>query len=147
MIPAHGATKLRVKGFVNLRTASDEKTLQEKGVALKMGAKVKLGPVEISRGKSPVVVFDDKAVDDDRVYVNVAYTNNVLKGIQFLDADGKALPCEQVGHFAFGSGGDTHITESYAIQSKVERATVLITYFSKTQTVKVPFDLRIGMGL
>lgn len=133
VLPAAGATRLLVKGSLALRIASDEKVVEEKNFKLQAGAMVKLGPVEVS------------GIDfrNDQTYVSVYYTNNVLKSIQFLDKDEKVLPSERAGHGGFG----VRFHETFALQGKVERVTVRITYFSKTETVMVPLDVSVGLGL
>jgi hypothetical protein len=137
-LPARDATKLLIKGYVTLKIATEEKTIQKNNVPLANGAKANLGPIEFSK---------EEGFDADKTQVSVRYTNNVLKSIHFLDKNEKMLPSARAGGGGSGNYHDTHFNQSFTFAKKLDQVTVRVVYVSKTQTLKVPFDLEIGLGL
>ena len=133
ILPATGATKLFVKGAVALEVASDEKVLEEKNFKLQAGVTARLGPIQV----------ESKGFQNGQTQVDVYFTTNILKSVQFLDKNEKVLPMKRVGFGGFG----VQFHENFALTGKIEAVTVRVTYFSKTQTVIVPLDLSVGLGL
>jgi hypothetical protein len=138
VVPAAGASKLRLKGTLALRVGGGEKMAEEKNVTLKADAKVKVGPVELSLSKNAF---------GDGTPLEVTYPNRVLKKIEFLDKDGKALQSSTQGGMSVGDGAKTIYTDNYSLKGKAEQLTVRVTYFGKVETVTVPLDLEVGLGL
>ena len=46
-----------------------------------------------------------------------------------------------------GLGGNTTHSTTYSLKKRIDKATVRITYFEKTESVTVPVDLAVGVGL
>jgi hypothetical protein len=135
--PAAGATKILVKASVAVLCGSDEKKAEKKDVAVKDGTKEKVGPAELEV-KSPfpgaknlsLIFLTDKPV---------------IKTVEFFDADGKAVKANP--GFAFTPpGSKKHQTAYNLLDPKVTKVTVKLTYFEKTEEVKVPLNLNFGLG-
>jgi hypothetical protein len=136
VVPAAGATRLLLKGKLVLMIGTQEKTVEVKKVALEGGGSVKVGPCEVRQDKRP---FGEGSL------VRVQHSEPNLKGIVFLDKDGKVLPSESVGS-SFTRNGQTIYTVEYSVKGKLENGIVRVTYFSKIERVTVPLDLDIGVG-
>jgi hypothetical protein len=136
-VPAPGATRIVLKAKVVLKVGADEKTAEDKKVALKE-AKVKVGPYQVGLSKG----FGG----GDETVVEVSSSERNIKSVTFLDKDGKELKAEQVGSGSFGDGKMNTYTTDYALKGKVTEVGVRIIYFSKVETVTVPIDLEVGVG-
>jgi hypothetical protein len=136
-LPARAAKKLRVKGSVALRIGSGEMSLEKKNVKLESGATVKVGPFELGSY--------EQNLDASATGVRVAYSEDILKSIQFFDMDGQVISCRKMGGGSFGNV-DVYYWDDYALTRKVERMTVRIGYYSKSETITVPLDLEVGLG-
>ncbi|HMF16601.1 MAG TPA: hypothetical protein VKE98_05305, partial [Gemmataceae bacterium] len=115
ILPATGATKLFVKGAVALEVASDEKVLEEKNFKLQAGVTARLGPIQV----------ESKGFQNGQTQVDVYFTTNILKSVQFLDKNEKVLPMKRVGFGGFG----VQFHENFALTGKIEAVTVRVTYF------------------
>lgn len=135
LLPVPGATKLRIKGSIALIIATAEK-LEEKEVKLQDGTSESLGPIEV-RGRGH---------QNESTYVDLCFTSNMLKSIQFLDSNGIPVSSERVGHCYCGTH-EVVRTESFKLKGKVEQVKVKVVYVSTTQTVNVPLNLIAGLAL
>jgi hypothetical protein len=136
--PAAGASKIRLKASLVVVCGSGEKTAEKKDVKVEKGTKEKVGPVELEvpapfPGGSYQVVFRSDLP--------------VIKNVEFLDADGKAV--KSFGGFTQPPLFDNakYQTTYTLTDKKVTKVTVKLTYYEKTEKVKVPLDLSFGVGL
>ncbi len=142
-MPAHGATKLQLKGELVVIRASGEKTSEQKNVALKKNSKITVGPV-------PLIVEEvrDSGFGEMKLTVTLSTDKplDAIKRIEFADASGKAIEQEQMGSGSFGFGDKTTYQRTIGLAKKLDKATVRITHHDKMETVKVPLELEFGVG-
>jgi hypothetical protein len=69
--------------------------------------------------------------------------------IEFFDAKGKAVESSSggSGSFGFGFGGDITYSRSWQIASDAKSIKAKISYYTKTETLKVPCKPEFGLGL
>jgi hypothetical protein len=67
--------------------------------------------------------------------------------IEFVDAKGKAVESSSGGCGCFGFGGDITYSRSWQIASDAKSIKAKISYYTKTETLKVPCKLEFGLGL
>jgi hypothetical protein len=137
VLPAKGATKLRAKASVGLRIGTDLTTLEKKNMKLKADVAVKVGPFELH--------LDQSNLGDDQTGVSVGYSDNIFKSIAFCDKDGKSVSSTNMGGGSSG-GEQVYYHDHYGLERKLDVLSVRITYYSKSETIFVPFDLEVGLG-
>ena len=146
ILPSRGAISLKVSGFITLNIAKEEKVITQKGLKLKIGEELKVGPVHFSRIPAPGITINGKSLPNGNDRIQAAFFKNVIKIIEFFDADGKPLPAKQVGGSCFGFYDHAQITQGYSVNGSIDNVTVQVTYYSKTEALRVPLDLTVGIG-
>lgn len=144
MIPAKGATSVRVKAIVVLKYGEGEKTAVQKDLKLKKGSKLTVGPVPWTIEKVGEPDYGNAALG---ITVTGSVSHATIKKLVFLDADGKEVE-HSIGA-RFSSGARNHMTYNvtYNFKKKVDVVTVKVIYFEKTEIVTIPIDLEVGVGL
>jgi hypothetical protein len=142
--PATGANKILIKGSVAVICGKDEKTAEKKDLEFKKGTKAKFGPLELEITTpypgAPNLTF--------------VFTSDkpIIKDVKFTDPDGKAVNAS-TGFGGIAPPGGKIRTVYYLNTpfgkkpEKLEKVTIKLTYYDKTETVKVPIDLSTGIGL
>jgi hypothetical protein len=145
--PAAGATAVKIKAGVAMLCGSQEKTAEQKDVALKAGTKVTAGPipmeiasVEARSGGEPAteVRFKGEAPEADLAK---------LKGVTFLGADGKEIPSQSTGRMNMGGDKKVSFEYGYELKGSPKQVTIKITWFDKVETLTVPVNATVGAGL
>ena len=129
---------MSVKGALVLQVGTAEKTVEKKNVTIKGDAKIKVGPVEVSKSRN---LFGDGNA------VGVMHTEPNLKSVVFLDKEGKVLANQSTSGGTLSDGVNTTYMKDYNLKGKAEGMTVRVTYYSKIENVTVPFNLVLGLGL
>jgi hypothetical protein len=133
--PGKGAERILLKGSLNVNCGSDEKVTDAKEMAMKPKEEAEVGPFKVRVGPFGSAV-------------EVVSNEENLKNVEFLDAKGKAIftGVPTRGPMPSEKGKTAHHC-NYFLAGKFEKFAVKIHYFTKTETVKVPLDLRVGLSL
>jgi hypothetical protein len=134
--PAKGATKLNLKGDLVLVCGLEEKSTEEKEVAMKEKAEAKIGDFTLK-------VNQEKGFGGAGASFTLTASRPVIKSITVKDADGKTVETTTFGNYGFGKTW----TYNYSLRKVVEKPKVTITYFSKEEQVTLPINLSLGVGL
>ena len=143
-IPAAGCGRLLVKGDVHVQCGVGEKIDEQKDVALKPGTQLTVGPMPLKIESADAQDFGDSKM---MVTLTAAKPLSAIKKFMFLSADGKEIPSHDAGSGNFGFGAQMTYSRSFALKEKVDAATIRIVGFEKLDTLKVPVDLAVGVGL
>lgn len=137
--PGKGATKIRAKGTFSVQYGASEKTLDKKEIALKPNTEVTVGDFKVS------VTY----AGGFGAGLSVVSSEPRLKTVEFFDAAGKALKPTYTSRMSFPiPGGKRQTTVTYSLGGNLkDKIAFKVTYFSQTETVSVPFDLRVGLDL
>jgi len=140
-LPAKDATKLSFAGDLVLRCGATPKTVEQKNVALKKGAKITVGPVPMTVTSAAV------AGNQTNFDLHARAPLDRIVSIRFFDSTGKQIAGGQRGYESGSIMGNYEITTSYELQRKVTAVNVKITYFEKVEKVTVPVQIEAGLGL
>jgi len=143
-LPAKGAKTIRVKASLAMKCAEGEKTAVQKGLVLKKGSKLTGGPVPWTIEEVGKSDWGDAKL---AVTVTGGVSHEMIKEFAFLDADGKKVK-HSIG-MRSSSGARNHMTYkvTYNLERKVDVVDVKVTYYEKLETIAIPVDLEVGVGL
>ena len=141
--PAKGAGKIIVKAKLALKCGAGETTHTEK-VALKIGSQIKFPPAPMK-----VSLVKDGGWGGMKMTFNLTSTKPTesIKEVVFLGADGKEIKSRELGSGRSGSSAKMTYETSYGLAEKVDSVTLKITYYTKVESVAVPVDVSVGVGL
>ena len=144
-IPTPGSKALKVKATVLILCGSDEKFAEQKDLALKAGTKITVGPVPMTIKE----VREQKWGKETNTLITMESNKSFdpIKQIKFFDADGKRIPGRRTGSGHFGMLGKYTYTRTISLSAKADKATLKMAYFGKTEKLKVPVDVSVGLGL
>jgi hypothetical protein len=132
--PGKGAEKILLKGSLNVSYGSDEKATDKKEMAKKPKEEIDMNPFKVR-----VSEFGQ---------IEVLSNAENIKKVEFFDDKGKPITAGQPGRSRMESENEKPSYKySYFLIGKYEKLSVKIHYFAKVETVKVPLDLRVGLGL
>ena len=142
-VPARGASKLTLKVKLGLKCGTAETTYTEK-VALKIGSEIKfpLAPMKVR-------TVTEGGWGGMKMTVSLTSTKptDAIRKITFLGPDGKEIKHRVQGTGYSGRREKMTYETSYGLAKKVDSVTLKITYYSKVETVAVPVDISVGVGL
>jgi SLA1 homology domain 1, SHD1 len=143
-IPARGAAMIRLEATIVLQCGADEKTVEQKDVALKHGSKVTIGPVPMT-----VERVEDSNFGDAKMMLTLASSKSMdaIKEIAFLAADGSTIKHDSMGQGQSGFNDNITYEASYGLHQKVDAVTIQLTYFSKVEELPLPLKIDVGLGL
>jgi hypothetical protein len=141
--PAAGATTIRLKADLVLKCGSGEKVAETKNASLTKGSKLAGGPLTFI-----IDNVDEGGFGDSKMSLAVETEGDIaaIKEVAFFDVSGKAIKSRRMGWSSSGFGGKTTHVVNYGLEKKVDQVTARITYFDKIEAVKVPVDLKTGIG-
>ena len=142
--PAKGAKTIRLKATLAMKCAEGEKTAVQKDLALKKGSKLTAGPVPWTIEKVGKPNWGDAKMS---VVVTGKVSHDKIKQLVFLDADGKEVEHSVGSRSRSGFMGRMTYGVTYNFKKNVDVVTVKVIYFEKTETITIPVDLEIGVGL
>ena len=142
--PAKGATKLGVGGTLAVLTGSAPGDAEVASLPLTEGTKAKIGALALKVDRVRA-----RKDGEEKLELSLASSQN-LQGVrkwQFFDAAGKEIKARSVGSSSMGGFGETKYTQSFALARKVDAVRVRINYYTKTETVMLPFKATVSVGL
>jgi hypothetical protein len=166
-VPARGAAKISFKATLVVLCASQEKTVEQKGISLKTGGKMNLGPLAVTVQQAPVESWGGQAkmavsltANQPRPTAAPAASGRIptapaaalddplasIKEVAFFGPDGEEIRRTSSGSSIKHESGETTATRTYALAEKADVLTVRVTYFEKVEAVKVPLSVETGVG-
>ena len=145
-LPAKGARTLTVRGVLVFRVATEQAAAEQADVPLAQGAPIAAGPYHL---RIDELSKRDDPGNSDAVSITLRAHQELwsIASITFLDPAGKEVPAFKCSWSNGGDGDNLQAYQTYNLARKPERVTVRITYWSNPQTIQVPVDLTIGLGL
>ena len=142
-LPGKKAGRLSIKGEFVVTVGRDSKT-DDVDLKVEKGSKLKLGPIngevgEIGEG------FGDEFKQS--IEISSKQSFDAVAKVEFLDAKGKAIRSEEAGGSSFGFNEEMTYSRSWQLASDAKLLKVRITYFQKTESIKLPANLDFGIGL
>lgn len=145
--PTPGATRLGIDADLVFLAGSGERTAEREGVEPRLGTTVEVGPLRLTFKDPKQVggVFGPApgGGDGDAMQVAVSYerVDKLIKAVEWLDADGKAVGTIE-GAFFDGNRGGTVTTGV----PRMDRIGVRVVYYEKSEAITVPLRLETGVG-
>jgi len=145
-IPASGAVKLECAGTIVFSCASDKESFEKKDVALKEKTKIEAGPLSltISEVGAPEYQADEYPLS---VTLQSSKRFDTLEKVVFYDEAGEEIESNSGGSSESRFMGSVTATETYNLTKKVDKATILFTFWKDWKEVPVPFSVTTSIGL
>jgi hypothetical protein len=106
---------------------------------------------KISAGQTSFMVGDVSPNDFGEAKLRVTLENktgfDAIRSIVFLDAQGNEIKTEQMGSSRAGFNDEFTYGQSYGLPDKVDSVTLKISYFEKVESIEIPLDLKVSVGL
>jgi len=143
-IPAKGSQSLILQGDLVVTTGSKTEKVQSGTIALKEGAQIEVGGFSFK-----IKEIDQPRFGDAKMSLTLETQKNMdeLKEIQFFDESGKEIESSKGGSGSWGFGGKMTYSRTYELRKKVSELEIGIIRWADLKEVKVPLDLKIGVGL
>ncbi|MBC7967546.1 MAG: hypothetical protein H7Z17_16655 [Fuerstia sp.] len=142
-LPGKKTTQLKLDGTLVFIVGRDLKTA-DADLKLTEGTKVKFGSLEATVGKIGEA-FGDPFKQSIELSSKASFDS--IAKVEFLDSKGTAIESSEAGSSSFGFGGEVTYSRSWQIASDAKAVKVRISYYAKTESVKVPCSLEFGLGL
>ncbi len=142
-LPSKKTTSLSIQGTIALVAGKETKT-EEITIKIVEGGKIKLGQLEVtidSVGEAFGEPFKQS------IQVSTSKPFDSIKSIEFLDDSGNAIESGEGGSGMSGFNGEYTYSKSWELASDAKSVKAKVTYFTKTETIKVPVKLDFGLGL
>jgi hypothetical protein len=140
-VPAKGAKTIHLKGAIVFNCALSEKTVEVKNITLDKKLKQMVDQFALSYVQ---LGFEDEPEPGLQVTWKGV---RGIRSIAVINSDGKTAELRTAGGFYIGRGEEKEQTDRYATIGVKGPCTLRITYYDKMEAVKVPLDLKVGMGL
>jgi hypothetical protein len=142
-IPAKGTKSIQMEGDLVLVVGRELKT-GDVEIVLDEGKELKFGPLNVTVGQ-----IGDAYGEPFKKSFELSSKKpfDSIATIEFFDAKGKAVESSSGGSGSFGFGGDITYSRSWQIASDAKSIKAKISYYTKTETLKVPCKLEFGLGL
>jgi len=142
-IPKTGASKLSFDGTLAIRCGKNEKTEEQKDVALEPKTEITVGPTPLT-----IEAAEDQDFGEVKfmLTLNSSKPRDAIKLIEFLDEKGNAIESESMGGGSFGFGDEMTYQTNHGLKAKPDKVTVRITYYSDMETIEVPVKIETGVG-
>lgn len=141
-VPSSDATKLNVKGTIEIITGNNE-TSTESTFKLEKGAKAKLGNIPCVL-KGVAEAFDPSY--KTRLEFETKQPFDAVSKVEFFEMDGTEIESRYSGGGSFGFGDNYTYSRNYSINSDSKQIKVKVSYFADTETIEVPIELTTGLG-
>ena len=142
-IPAKGTKQIQLEGDLFLVVGRDLKTVDAE-IVLEEGKELKFGPLDATVGEIGDA-FGEPFKKTFQMSSKMPFDS--IASIEFVDAEGKTVESSNGGSGSFGFGGDITYSRSWQIASDAKSIKARVSYYSKTETLKVPCKLEFGLGL
>jgi hypothetical protein len=145
-LPSRGARSIHLKGTLVLQSATGKKSYRQEGVEARRGEKILAGPIpfRITRVGKPEWSFGDEKFS---ITLEARQDITGVASIRFLDGSGMEIKTSQGGFRTTSSFGSTTATRIFNFQEEVGEFTVEVTYWTDVREVKIPYSLKIGVGM
>ena len=142
--PAKGARLISVRGHVAMIQAKKFSSETLHAVSLTVGTKIKTAAVTYEITKLGKPQWGDAALA-----VSLKTTDDVdlIKALQFTDAQGAALEVDRGMSSRMGWAGNVTTEVTYNFKDKVETCTLVLESWTDRQVKMVPFDVDLSVGL
>ncbi|MFO0976367.1 MAG: hypothetical protein U0996_08205 [Planctomycetaceae bacterium] len=143
MLPDKKTSSLKLEGTFVFNVGSDLKTTDVE-LKLAQDSKVKFGPVDAT-----VSQVGEGFGDPFKQSFELSSKNSFesVAKVEFLDAKGDVIESAGAGSGSFGFGGDVTYSQSWQIASDAKAVKARISWFNKSESVKLPCRLEFGLGL
>ena len=142
-IPAKGTKQLHMEGDLFLVVGRDLKTVDVE-IALEEGKELKFGPLDATVGQIGDA-FGEPFKKSFELSSKKPFDS--IASVEFVDAKGKTVEGSSGGSGSFGFGDDVTYSRSWQIASDAKSIKANVSYYTKTETLKVPCKLEFGLGL
>lgn len=141
--PKAGATKISFDGTLAIRCGKNEKTEEQKDVALEPKTEITVGPVPLT-----IEAAEDQDFGEVKfmLTLNSSKPRDAIKSIEFLDEKGNAIESESMGGGSFGFGDEMTYQTNHGLKAKPDKVTVRITYYADVETITIPVKIETGVG-
>ena len=141
-IPAKGTKQIQLEGDLVLVVGRDLKTVDVE-IALEEGKELKFGPLDVTVGQ-----IGDAFGEPFKKSVELSSKKSfdAIAKVEFVDAKGKTVESSSGGSGNFGFGGDVTYSRSWQIASDAKSIKAKVSYYTKTEALKVPRKLEFGLG-
>ena len=139
--PQAKAQALTLKADIVLSCGAAKKTVRKENFALKTGSTLAVGTMNLKVEKAGKPEWGDAKLS---VTFSSKDEFSTITSLEFLDSNGKKIDSRHVGS---GSSGRNYYSRTYALQQKVDTATISVTYYAELESVTVPIDIRTALGL
>ena len=164
-VPARGAAKISFKATLVVLCASQEKTVEQKGISPWSGGKLKIGPMAVTVQQTGQSLGPQARMSvsltasqprpsaapaaSGRISTAPATLDDplvIIKEAAFFGPDGEEIRKIGSGSSIRHDSGETTATRSYSLAGSADVLTVRVTYFGKVEAVKVPLSVETGVG-
>ena len=141
-IPAKGTKQIQLEGDLVLVVGRDLKTVDVE-IALEEGKELKFGPLDVTVGQ-----IGDAFGEPFKKSVELSSKKSfdAIAKVEFVDAKGKTVESSSGGSGTFGFAGDVTYSRSWQIASDAKSIKAKVSYYTKTEALKVPCKLEFGLG-
>lgn len=143
-LPASGATSITVVGELVLSLASKSELKKSEKAAVKKGQKVVVGGETFTIKEAEKPEWGEGKLE---ITLESAVDLKSFRRVVFYGADGKELESERGMWSSMGMFGKKTYQTSYRFKVKPEELVMGLEVWTDLEVVKVPIDLKIGVGL
>lgn len=132
--PGKGAEKLLLKASLVLKCGSEGKATEKKEIAMKANEEATIDSFKVKIGQ-----FGNQ--------FNVISTEENIKNIEVYDDKGKEIKVGAPGRNRTTKGDKTEYNYSFFLIQKLTKFSIKVNYFAKVESLTIPVDLNVGLGL
>ncbi len=136
--PGKETQKLSLVGTFVLIIGKEMKT-EVKELQVTEGSKVKLGPLEATVSSR----IDAGDPTGQLIQLSTSVPIDAISKIEFVDSKGAVIQSSPAGSGSYG----TVYQNSYYVESQSKTLNIRVSYFQKTERVKLPANFHFGLGL
>ncbi len=141
VLPAADAAKILIRGAVPIICGTHSVKDTQNNVALVKDASVTFA------GHPAKIDLVENEGDQLAVALSSSQPFSTIKTVRFLAADGHEIKSKISSRSSFGFTGAMTYSISFMLDEKVSKTDIECTYWDKTETVTVPVDFAVGVGL
>lgn len=142
-VPGEKSTKLSLNGTFVVNVGKDKKT-QIVELKIAQDSKIKLGSVEATVSQVGEAFGDPFK---QMIELSAKESFDSISQIEFLDSKDNVIESSSAGSGRMGFNDEITYSSSWQIASEAKSVKVRVSYFSKTESVKLPVNLEFGLGL
>lgn len=139
--PSRGAQYVHLQGELKVICAGGRETSPIVDLPANKGGEVKVGPITFKLADSKQMLENGKSMR--LVRLEVGRSGHLIEKLEFVDASGKPVEVKPAGWMTF-NGIESR---DYHLDAKISKLQMRVTYYTQTEPVVVPLDLKVGVGL